>query len=352
MFLLLLCLISVDQGPKVEIPEAGMELQFPTGWRAKTEGVAPMAAVAEKMPRKGLTLIMLDRARSDVSRESILNSYINHMKQSLKGGEVVSQTSLTIEKHEVNRIELKGTTEKGTLHHLSFLFTEMGWNVSVTFAAQADEFTALRKDADAIMATLRLKGRPGGEATEALHAAIRNDEYTFEKLNNLLEKGAVMNTTNDQGHSTLMQTVMRGDIKLVKWALDKGANPEGAGSDPTLMRLASTPAMRKLIWPDKPIVPQDAGKLKVSWASPEAQLWAGIEAARLDYIKEALQSGASLDKPSQRYHLSAMPMLEKIISEFQAVGLDDATYQEVKTFLKGQIAKGNPTTEPVGQPGR
>lgn len=352
MFLLLLCLLSVDQGPHVKIPQAGMELQFPVGWRAKTEGVAPMAAVAEKMPRQGITFVMLDRNRPGVSRQSILDSYISHMKQTLKGGKVMSNTTLQIADHEVNRIEVQGKTDTGTLHHLSFLFSEMGWNVSVTFAGQSDHFEALRKDADAIMQTLKLTGRPGGQATDDLHMAIRKNTYTLDSLEKLVARGADLHTTNVQGHSSLMLAVMRGDIKLVKWVLDKGVKPDGAGSNPTLIRLSSTPAMRKLIWPDKPIVPENAGKLEVSWISPEAQLWAGIEAARMDYIKDALKKGASLEKPSQRYQLPALPMIDKIIAEFKTVGLASGSYEEVRNFLREQKENAVSTEGAVVTPGR
>tara|TARA_Y100001954_G_scaffold226335_1_gene268045 strand:- start:3111 stop:6092 length:2982 start_codon:yes stop_codon:yes gene_type:complete len=63
-----------------------------------------------------------------------------------------------------------------------------------------------------------------------LQGYLNHETYNSEKIKELINKGADVNTVNKQRNSILIMAVLKKDVELIKFLLSKGANPEKKNS--------------------------------------------------------------------------------------------------------------------------
>jgi hypothetical protein len=98
----------------------------------------------------------------------------------------------------------------------------------------------------------------------------------------------------------------------------------------------ATPPIRALLDRHMGVPPREhkkAAGLEIQWVSKEAELFAGIMDGRAEYVQGAIENGADLAALETTYQLAALPLVKKLIEEFEALELDASRYRAIEKIL-------------------
>jgi len=327
-------------GQRLEIPEIGFSLRFPSAWNVRNQGVEPLAAVAELPPRQAVAMI----ARSPEGAKGLgVEDALAGIRKSFREHEVLQNEEVTLGPGLKGRLlAVRGQTPSVALRHITYLFTGFGERFSVSFATEEARYPALDETFREIMASLALTGPVNHAQTQNLLEAVAADPVDYEALERLAAEGADVNGVNIKGVSALQLAVLGRKGKLVKWLLDHGADLENPRNNPSLLNMIATPPIRALFKarqaPDASEAavkrsPPPAGGLEIQWTSPEAELFAGIKDGRIEYVRSALAKGVDLQALEPNYRLPPLALTRRLMDEFKALDLDASKFEPIEALL-------------------
>jgi hypothetical protein len=333
VFLALACF----QGNHVAVADLGFRMEMPPDWTVRPEP-APLAGFAELPPRKAMVMVTRSPATFGVPEEDTVKQYLDGMRQSLDRMEVIENEKVALsEGLPARKIGLTGWRGELVLRHQTYLLSGFGERLMVTFATEESRYAQLAPTFDSVASAIVFQGPAHYEHTLAFLKEILRKDVDHARLEALLKQGADINAPGPDQRTALMEAIFARRGPLVKWLLEHGADPDHPKNNMSFTTLAASPAIRELLRqragkPAKTYKSKPGG-LEIEWTSVEAQLFAGIKSARIEYVREALAKGADLEALDRNYRLAPLPLVRRIIAEFQELELDASRYEPIESLL-------------------
>jgi len=346
-FTLLLIFALPGESPQtatMAFEDAGFKLEFPGDWKVRTSEVGAHAGIAELPPRRALTMVTrIPRAGKTAGQ--LVDGYLEGMQNSFETHELLANKKVTLENGtEAHLVHLRGANHDHVLRHLTYLLSSPTEHISVTFATEEDKFEELLPQFSGIMRTLVFTGPPEYEQTWAFLRTIEEKPEDRAALKRALDEGADIDGVNEHGVTALFLALRKRDGHLIKWLLDQGIDPKDPRHNLEMTINLATPPIRTLIEQHLGIKPKARGNpvgLEIQWVSKEAELFAGIMEARAPFVHGAIEKGADLEALEPNYQLPALPLVRKLIEEYEDLGLDASRHREIEKIL---VAAKEPAT--------
>ena len=326
--------------------DVGLKLHFSPSWQVKTEGVGPLAVVAELAPNKALAVLARQTMVETESPEVAIKEALGSIENAYSEHVILKNDKAAFGKNiKGHVIMVRGSAKGMSLRNLTYLFWGFGERFSLTFTLKEEHFENLIPDLSAVANSLELLG-PNPMTTQFIDL-VSAKETDYEAMEKLLQAGADINGVDARQLTALGRAVIARKGPLVKWLLAKGADPRKPESTARFLTLAATPPIRELLknrlrelQPEKekklPSPPKSSDQLQIAWRSPEAQLFSGIKNGRIGYVREAVSNGADLQSTKNDYQLPALAFTRKLIEEFKELDLEHDPWKAIEQFLAEQ----------------
>ncbi len=325
MFLLILLFnpfqeLAVKQ---VKLDDVGFLLTLPADWQVKQGETSPFAGVARLPPRQGLLLVSRASIEEQGTHQVGLEPYLAEMERAFSTHEIVEQKKVILAGAiEGQVLAIRGTAKEITLRHLTYIFTCFEQNFTITFATDQAQYDKLEPIFKQIIGTLVLSGPPDMEQINKFLAAVSANPVDYKLLTEFLTAGIDINVAGEKRMSALFFATRGRKGLLVKWLLDNGADLKDERNNYGMLKMVASPPIRELFRlklgePARAEKKEKEGALKIQWTSTEAELFAGIWSARIDYVREALEKSADLTALEPNYKLHALALTRKLMVEFK-----------------------------------
>ena len=332
---------------KANVPQFGLTMTFPEGWQVKTEDVEPMLVVAQNDTERALTLIGVNPVTMKTDDETYLDSYLALMKKNFENLEIISRGETKIAGLDALEAIYIGSRGSVKIQYHVYSFHKYGDQFLVTFAVSPEKFDKLKLQFQSIATSLEIEGNPHSQKTVQFLAETKKRNPDYDLMAKLLEDGANIDGVGQDKTGALFAAVKGRNGKLVKWLISNEIDLQNPRQDMVMISMLGTPAIRTLL---KQAVQKDAGPEpvkksggqmpEIQWVSDEAQLFAGIHNADLDDVKAALAKGADTNAKDNFYKLTPLPLIHRIIAEFEEVELDASTYHPIRDYLQKELGGG------------
>lgn len=329
--------LSPPPSHEIVLADVGFRFEVPTTWNLRQPGSGPFMAVAELPPKQALALLTRTPIGPDEPEGKGLDDLLAELPRAFSEYEVVTREHRQVTKDLYGDVvEVRGTARGLQLHHTTYLIEGFDVRFTLTFATEEQRHAELAPVFEGIAASLELNGP--NPLNARFHELVKTDPHDFVRLQQTLDSGADVNAVDSDGLTALVAAVMSGDGLLTKWLLEHGADPSRPEKTASLLPVVATPPIHELLVRANPALsrkPRD-GKpkaLEIEWVSPEAQLFAGIKNARLEYVQEALETGADLEALEPGYRLPALALTRKLIEEFEQLELDPDRFLPIEALL-------------------
>jgi hypothetical protein len=344
-FLIFLPWMAGGEAHTVHFEEVGLKIVFPENWQIRTEGIGPLAAVAELPPRKAIATLARQKMAEGESPQKAIEEALAGIRGSFVKHEILKNEKAAFGKNlKGHVIMVRGTARDLNLRGLTYLFRGFGERFTLNFSLKEEDFSALVPALAEVANSLELMGP--NPLNMKLIDLVQADETNYGAIEEVIAAGADINGVDANGFPVLGHAVFTRKGKLVKWLLENGADPRKPERVAGILPMAATPPIRELLkihlLKNKPVETRkepalreksSAQPLEVQWRSTETQLFTGIKNGRLDYVREAVEKGADLQSTENDYKLPALELARQLVREFEELDLDATKWIAIERYL-------------------